>query len=406
MDKKRYDEKLLQDSFWRERIFGFRELSEEKITRRMSVLNLSLRGPHYCVVLFAPYLMEKDAEKIDSIMMNLLYSVREGYRSAGIDCYTISDTYCNVVGILSVESEEAYRRLSKLTHRMTHELIRDYDVNMFVGIGEKVSLISELNKSKDTASEALAHKFSFSQDHVISARDVKRYYNQSDVELKMHYNWILGCFYDGNMELLEIRMRNLFADVTQHSPDPLDSIRNICIELTATLLRVVREMGVSRSPEMDGIYTFIAQMERISDIAEWFLQYCSGMLQKVGELRQDKTQQIMNLAENYIAENIGSPDLSIQSISDYVDLSAPYFSNIFFRAKGMHINEYINRMRVRQAQKMLTETNDKAVSIAQSLGFSSPNYFNSVFKKYTGITPKRFRETARGNDNEKTKEKL
>ena len=400
MDRKRYDEKLLQDSFWRERVFGFRELSEEKIARRMSVLNLSPKGPYYCVVLFAPYLMEKDAEEIDSILMHLLRSVREGYRSAGVDCYTISDTYCNVVGILSLESEEAYRKLSKLTLKMTNELIRTFDVNMFVGIGEKVTLISQLNKSKDTAAEALAHKFSFSQDHVISAKDVKRYYNQGNVELKMHYNWILGCFYDGNMELLEVRMRNLFADVVRHSDDPLDSIRNVCIELTATLLRVVREMGVSRSPEMDGIYTFIAQMERVSDIGEWFLQYCSGLLQKVGEMRKDKTQQILNLAESYIMENIGSPELSIQSISDYVDLSAPYFSSIFFRAKGMHLNEYINRTRVKQAQKMLSETNDKVVSIGQSLGFSSPNYFNSVFKKYTGITPKRYRETAGGSDDD------
>ena len=392
MDIRQYEQKLQQDSFWRERIFGFRELSEEKIRKRMACLNLHLEGPGYCVVLFAPYLMEKDASEIDRMLLKLQNHVRDGYKKAGMSCYTISDTYCNVVSILSVSSEEEYRKLYKLTQRIANELIKSNDVNMYVGIGETVELISQLNISKDTASEALSHKFNFSEGHVITAKDVKRYYHQSDVELKKHYDWILGCFYDGNLELLEIRLRNLFSAVRGTSDDPLDSIRNVCIELTATLLRVVRDMGVTDSPEMSRIYTYIAQMGSITEIGEWFLNYAAGMMQKVGELRKDKTQQIIEQAEHYIESNLSDPDLSLQSVSDYVDLSAPYFSNIFYRAKGIHISEYINRARIRQAQKYLLETTEKVTVIANNLGFSRPSYFNTVFKRYTGTTPNRFRE--------------
>ena len=392
MESHKIDMKLLQDSFLRERVFGIRELSEEKIRQRMHNLKLNLPGPYYCVVLFAPYLMEKEAADIDRILFKLLNSVRDEYSRGGMTCYAISDTYCNIVCVLSLETESSYYKLNKLTSRMTNDLIKHFDVNMFVGIGEVVNQISVLNRSKDTAAEALAHKFTFSNDHVIDAKDVKRYYRKSDVELRFHYDWILGCFYDGNMELLAVRLRNLFDQVTKVSENPLDSIRNVCIELTATLLRVVREMGVSRTPEMDGIYTYIAQMKSAAEIEEWFLQYCSGLLQKVGDLRKDKTQQILEMVETYIQENLGNPELNIQSISDYVDLSAPYFSGIFYRAKGMHINEYINRTRVKHAQKYLQETNEKVAVIAQTLGFSSSSYFNSVFKRYTGTTPKNFRE--------------
>lgn len=392
MDTRRYELKLQQDSFWRERIFGFRELSEEKIRKRMECLNLHLEGPRYSVILFAPYLMEKEADEIDRILLKLQNSVRDGYKKAGISCYTISDTYCNVVSILSVPSEEAYRKLYKLTQRIANELIRNNAVKMYVGIGEEVELISRLYRSKDTAADALAHKFSFSEKYVITARDVKRYYHQTDMELKMHYDRILGCFYDGNQELLETRLQNLFSAVQDTSDDELDSIRNVCIELTATLLRVVREMGVTGSPEMSGIYTYIAQLGSITEIGEWFLNYCSGLMRKVGELRKDKTQQIIQQAERFIETNLGDPNLSLQAVSDYVDLSAPYFSNIFYRAKGIHISEYINRARVKQAQKYLLETGDKVITIADSLGFSSPSYFNSVFKRYTGTTPNRFRE--------------
>lgn len=394
MDYRKSELKMLQDSFWRERVFGLRELPEEKIVKRMEYLDLHLDGPYYCVVLFAPYLMEKEAEQIDKNLAGLLGSVRDEYRRSGIACYTVSDNYCNVVGVLSLGGEADYRKLNKTTLKMTHELIRRYDVNMFVGIGEVVDRFSDLNRSKDSASDALAYKFTFSQDYVISARDVKRYHN-SDVELKKHYDWVMGCFYDGDLERMAVRLHNLFAAVAENSANELDSIRNVCIELMATLLRVVQDMGVSRSAEMDGIYTYIAQIESVPAISDWFMSYCARLLQQVNELRKDKTWQILDLADRYIEENLGDPNLSVQSISDYVELSSPYFSNIFFRAKGIHINEYVNRTRTQCAQQMLTETNNRVASIAKELGFASPSYFNSVFKRYTGMTPNRYREKYR-----------
>jgi len=392
MNTREVERKISQDSFLRERIYGYRELSEEKIRKRMDLLNIRLEGPFYCVVLYAPYLAEKEADEIDSLLVKMKNTVAERYEKAGITCYTVSDTYCNVVAILSVQSEEQYRKIIMLTRRIVNEIIHHDDVNMYAGIGELANQISELNKSKDTAAEALAHKFSFSEEYVITAKDVKRYYSQADVELKIHYDRILGCFYDGNLELLEIRLRNLFSAVQEESSDALDSIRNVCIELTATLLRVVRDMGVASSPEMNGIYTYIAQMSSITEISEWYLNYCSGMMQKVGELRKDKTQQIIEQAESFIEENLGNPDLSLQTVSDHMNLSVPYFSNIFYRTKGLHISEYINRARIKQAQKQLLETTKKVTVIAGELGFSSPSYFNSVFKRYTGTTPSRFRE--------------
>ena len=395
MDYRKRELKMLQDSFWRERVFGVRELADEKIAQRMECLQLQLDGPQYCVILFAPYLMEKEADQIDRILAGLLSSVRDEYRRNGIHCYTTSDSYCNIVAILSLDSDSVYRKLNRLTIKMTNELIQRYSVDMFVGIGEPVDRLSELNISKDTASDALAYKFTFSEEHVISAKDVKHFYNRSDVELRKHYDMVMGCFYDGNMELMAVRLHNLFSAVAEASANKLDSIRNVCIELTATLLRVVQDMGVARSPEMDSVYTYIAQIDSIPEISDWFLSYCSRLLRSVSDIRNDKTQQILDIVDRYIENNLSDPNLSVQTISDYVELSSPYFSNIFFKAKGMHINEYVNRIRIKYAQRMLTEANSKVVTIATSLGFSSPSYFNSVFKRYTGVTPSQYRSSYR-----------
>ena len=393
MSDSRNDLELLRDAFWRERVYGFRELREEKIQKRMEYLDLHLTGSCHCVILFAPYLMEKEAEVIDRTLAAILNRVRDTYRSEGFECYTILDNYCNIVAILSLGSPARLQQVEGITTAMSGELIAEHEVEMFVGVGEPVERICDLAHSKHAAAEALAYKFTFSRDHVISARDVKRFYHQSETELKVHYDRVLGCFYDGNLDLMAVRLRSLFGQVEASVRDDLDGVRNVCIELTATLQRVVREMGIDSAPQMQGVYTQIARMNTAAEMENWFLELCSVLLRQVSEARKDKVRQILELAERYIEAHLGDPDLSIQSISDYVGLSAPYFGNIFSHAKNIHVNEYINRCRVRRAQQLLQETNDKVVEIARTLGFSSPSYFNSVFKRYTGVTPSRFRSS-------------
>ena len=297
--------RFLQDAFWRERISGTRELSDEKIFKRMEHLKLHFTGSCYCVVIFAPYLMEKEADEIDELLSMLLEQVHKAYNRAKMECYTISDDYCNVVNIIALQEETDYQRLNEITRVISAKLIDKHNLEMFVGIGEIVKRFSHLSKSKETAAEALAYKFSFSKDHVITAKDVQRYYNKGSVELKQHYDWVLGCFYDANISLLAIRFQNLCNEVKDASPDGLDAVRNVCIEITATLLRVVREMGIIHTMELGGIYTHIAQLESVSKIQEWFLAYCTGLLQKISEFRQDRKKKLLEQAESYIEEALG-----------------------------------------------------------------------------------------------------
>lgn len=387
------DLKFFQDTFLRERLLGTRELSDEKIMKRMEYLQLSLAGKVYCVIIFAPYLMEKEPEEMDALLMKIRNAVCEGYRKAGIGCYTVSDGYTNAVAILSPENRERLELVDQVTRQLAHKLPRTFKVDMFVGVGEPVERISQLRRAADSASEALAYKFTFSQNNVIYARDVDRYYRQEPQNLRLHYDWIQGCFYDGNMELLAIRFRNLRAAVRGAGQNELDSMRNICIELTAAILRRAYEIGVEVSPEVDGIYTYIAGIGTADEIETWFLNYCAGLLQKIADLRQNKNRQIVHMAQEYIEANLGDRELSIRTISDAVDLSPAYFSNIFYKEMGQHLNEYINQVRVNQAKRLLLTTNDKVITIAERLGFSSSSYFNNIFKRYTGITPQRFRRS-------------
>ena len=72
-------------------------------------------------------------------------------------------------------------------------------------------------------------------------------------------------------------------------------------------------------------------------------------------------------------------------------LNPSYFSTIFKQSCGSSFKEYLNYIRIEESKHLLTETNYSIIDIAVAVGFEDQSYFTKVFKKFTGLTPKRFR---------------
>lgn len=68
---------------------------------------------------------------------------------------------------------------------------------------------------------------------------------------------------------------------------------------------------------------------------------------------------------------------------------------IFKEQYGMTLNEYVNGLRLKEAKRLLTETDDEVIDIAYSVGFSSLSAFYRFFKKETNQAPSKFRKEVR-----------
>ena len=62
---------------------------------------------------------------------------------------------------------------------------------------------------------------------------------------------------------------------------------------------------------------------------------------------------------------------------------------------GLNYSHYITSLRLEQAARLSTDTDDTALSIGYQVGYSAPNYFSRAFKKFYGISPSRYREQNR-----------
>lgn len=134
--------------------------------------------------------------------------------------------------------------------------------------------------------------------------------------------------------------------------------------------------------------------------ASTLLSYYLGSMRFLHQFRSSQKEEnrinssdIVTVATHYMEEHLGT-ELSLAELTTYIGYSVSHFSAIFHKQTGQSPIEYFNRMKITRAQELLRTTDLKVNQICSRLGFSDPFYFSRLFSKYTGISPRQFRESA------------
>lgn len=106
---------------------------------------------------------------------------------------------------------------------------------------------------------------------------------------------------------------------------------------------------------------------------------------------KDEDADVIAAIKQYIADDY-SYDLNAIDIAGRFYLNASYLSTLFKKKTGMNMGAYIEGVRMEHAQYFLANTDWSITEIAVRCGYSESNYFSKVFKKYSGMTPRQFRE--------------
>ena len=86
-------------------------------------------------------------------------------------------------------------------------------------------------------------------------------------------------------------------------------------------------------------------------------------------------------------------DLSLPVISEQIHISPCYMSRAFKAHTGFAFTEYLNNIRIKEAQKLLANSNLSILQVAEKAGFKSNTHFGRVFKKIVGISPLAYRKS-------------
>ena len=126
-------------------------------------------------------------------------------------------------------------------------------------------------------------------------------------------------------------------------------------------------------------------------------QYATSFFTAISE---DQTfsaadEQFVLKLNRFIRENLANTMLGVDMIVEHMNVSRTTLFNKMNNLVGASTNKYIRRIRIDVAKEMLSKTNKSVGTIAEETGFSESQYFSTVFKQETGMTPSQFKDSLR-----------
>ena len=107
----------------------------------------------------------------------------------------------------------------------------------------------------------------------------------------------------------------------------------------------------------------------------------------------DIVQYILKHVRKHYAEKI-----SLQAIAEKYNYSIANASRIFKEKTGLPFQDYVQSVRIKESCRLLANTTEPVPVIAQSVGYDDTKFFNQLFKRHLGLTPREYRKSHAQNN--------
>lgn len=145
--------------------------------------------------------------------------------------------------------------------------------------------------------------------------------------------------------------------------------------------------------EFDEFYNVftLSQCLNIQDFYELLSDACRMVIanrEGIGIQNSDIVQK----AIAYMQEHFSDPDLTMNALAEYLQVSAVTLSVEFRNELDIRPSDYLANLRMEKARELLRETNMLIGDITLAVGYEDAHVFRRRFKQYTGMTPGQYRD--------------
>ncbi len=120
-----------------------------------------------------------------------------------------------------------------------------------------------------------------------------------------------------------------------------------------------------------------------------------------GDERWEDTDSLYGQMVHYVEQNY-LRKITLDEIAEYLHANRSYLSRLYKSRSGVNLFDDILHRRVEKAKEYMEHTDRKLYEIAVEVGFEDAGYFSKVFQKYTGMSPKEYRNQRKDAHERKT----
>lgn len=350
-----------------------------------------------------------------------------------------ADSPYNAVIIFAVESMKTRPEITDIftqenaLHKFIlmnifEELVLDYYLIEVTELGEQVAAIVNLPEQEksggqlkalvEDAQQMIEEKFGFAvtafmggvnagaegiHESYLQAREVGEYADLLDAEFIIYddvknvqkkYTYTIdmeqkiingikvgnsGMAYDNLIQVID----HNFADGIS-----IDVCRCLIFDMMGTLLKGAEEGGYYTFAEDFNFSKELSARLPVEELKRRFKTIMEDICGKILDMQTEKQEdrKLSREIEAYIQENYGNQDLNISILGQEFHITPAYLSVIYKKQTGRSLLDYINQVRIEQAEVLLAEGRS-VVDTAGLVGFRDSGAFIRVFKKKRGMTP-------------------
>lgn len=176
----------------------------------------------------------------------------------------------------------------------------------------------------------------------------------------------------------------------------LQEIKKFLPEVSAIILSACSDFSYAQKAIRLRVYEYLLKPIKPSVFKQAFRDLLAAVAPRPVPDEEELVDQTANQIDfiekslKYIHDNF-KQKLPLQLVAANVFLNPQYFSRIFKKEVGVSYIDYLNKLKIEYACKLLETTDYPAYRISGECGFADPSYFNRVFVQQMNMTPKAYR---------------
>jgi YesN/AraC family two-component response regulator len=197
-------------------------------------------------------------------------------------------------------------------------------------------------------------------------------------------------------EELIAQWHRLFAEVEKERIS-VDSFLLAQQEFLDSVVQIYRNSITDEDQKTLDRCRHVLSFENLEEYENYFMDWVLELHERINDqMDNNRNQQKMKKAVDYVQQNYNQ-DLNMAVVSNYISMNYSMFSYAFKQYTGSNFVNYLKDIRIREAKKLLANTDMRVVEISRTVGYENEKNFMKIFKNTCGVSPSEYRKNMQRN---------